>query len=146
MKAKLVRLASVLAGLLSVVVAVTDRIPTDIPSYAFGDASVLRAERGLALLAILFIAFVVLWRGVAEGELPIEISREGCKYQQKEVARDIAATLQELEASVEQQRGLMNQLVNVLVRTVGVVESQGVRVARLESGSTEVPPNDKAPS
>jgi hypothetical protein len=81
-KANVVRLATVVAGVASVVVAFVDRLPTDIPAYAFGDASVLRAERGLALLAILFIAFVVLWRGVAEGELPIEISREGFKSQQ----------------------------------------------------------------
>jgi hypothetical protein len=132
-KANVVRLATVVVGVASVVVAFVDRLPTDIPAYAFGDASVLRAERGLALLAILFIAFVVLWRGVAEGELPIEISREGFKYQQREVARDTAATIQELEASVERQRGLTDQLQRALVRTVGVVESHGTRLARLES-------------
>jgi hypothetical protein len=133
-KANVVRLATVVVGLVSVVVAVVDRIPRDIPAYAFGDASVLRAERGLALLAILFIAFVVLWRGMAEGELPIEISREGFKYQQREVARDTSAMLEELGASVDRQRGLINQLKSLLVRTVGVVESQGSRLARLEAG------------
>jgi hypothetical protein len=55
-KANVVRLATVVVGLVSIVVALVDRIPTDIPVYAFGDALVLRAERGLALLAILFIA------------------------------------------------------------------------------------------
>jgi hypothetical protein len=134
-KANVVRLATVVVGLASVVVAFVDRLPTDIPAYAFGDAWVLRAERGAALLAILFIAFVVLWRGMAEGELPIEISREGVKYQQREVARDTAATLDELEASVEQQRGLTDELQRVLVRTVGVVESQGTRLARLEGAT-----------
>jgi hypothetical protein len=145
-KANVVRLATVVAGLVSVVVAFVDRLPTDIPAYAFGDASVLRAERGLALLAILFIAFVVLWRGVVEGELPIEISREGFKYQQREVARDTAATIQGLEASVERQRSLINQLQRVLSHTVGVVESQGSHLARLEVGGKEGPPNDQTPS
>jgi hypothetical protein len=127
-------------------VALVDRLPTDIPAYAFGDAAVLRAERGLALLAILFIAFVVLWRGVVEGELPIEISREGFKYQQREVARDTAATIQELEASVEHLRNLINKVQRGLVRTVGVVESQSRRLARFEAVTKEVPPNDRTPS
>lgn len=119
----MVRVATIVVGLTSVVVAFVHRLPTDIPAYAFGDASVLRAERGLALLALLFIAFVVLWRGIVDGELPIEISREGFKYQQREVARDTAATIQELEASVERHRRLIYRQQQVLIHTVGVVES-----------------------
>jgi hypothetical protein len=59
-KANVVRLATIVVGMTSVVVAFVDRLPTDIPAYAFGDAAVLRAERGLALLAISLITFVVL--------------------------------------------------------------------------------------
>jgi hypothetical protein len=109
-----------------------NRIPADIPAYAFGDASVLRAERGLALLAILFIAFVVLWRGMVEGELPIEISREGFKYHYREVAGETDSVLKELKASAEEQRVSITQLDSVLKRTVGVIESHHGRLAQLE--------------
>jgi hypothetical protein len=145
-KANVVRIATVVVGLVAVVVAFVDRIPADIPAYAFGDASVLRAERGLALLAILFISFVVLWRGIAEGELPIEISREGFKYQQREVTKETAATVKRLEASVEKQYGSMEQLVNILDRTLWTLESMGDRLARLEARSKEVPPIDISPT
>jgi hypothetical protein len=141
-KVNVVRIATVVVGLVSILVAFADRIPTDIPAYAFGDASVLRAERGLALLAILFIAFVVLWRGITEGELPIEISREGFKYQQREITRETAVTLNELEGGMERQGRAIRRLVSNMDRTAGVVESQGRRLARLEGGSKEGPPND----
>ncbi len=146
MKANAVRLATVVVGLISVAVAFVDPIPLDIPAYAFGDASVLRAERGLALLAILFVAFVVLWRGVAEGELPIEISREGFKYQQRQAARETEATVKGLERSVEEQYGSIKQLLSLLDQTVGVMESQGQRLANLEGANLEVRPDDPSPT
>ncbi len=146
MKANVVRLATVVVGLVSVIVAFVDRIPTDIPGYAFGDASVLRAERGLALLAILFIAFVVLWRGIAEGELPIEISREGFKHQQREVTRDTEATLQQLEATVDEQGSSIRQLVSILDRTVGSMKSHDNRLAGLEAEAWRCHANDVTPT
>lgn len=141
MKANVVRIATAVAGLVSIVVALVDRIPKDVPAYAFGDAAVLRAERGLALLAILFIAFVVLWRGMVEGELPIEVSREGFKYQQREVTSETAGTIEELEASVERQRGSIRRLVISVDHILGIVEAHGSRLARLEGDSGEVPPD-----
>jgi hypothetical protein len=145
-KANVVRFATAAIGLVSIAVAFVDRLPADIPAYAFGDASVLRAERGLALLAILFIAFVALWRGIAEGELPIEISREGVKYQQREVTSETAATLRELEVSVVRQDRAIRRIVNILDRHVGEVEAQGRALARLEARIKEVPPDDQARS
>jgi hypothetical protein len=141
-KANVVRFATVVVGLVSITVALVDRIPPDIPAYAFGDASVLRAERGLALLAILFITFVVLWRGIAERELPIEISREGFKYQQREVTRGTEATLQQLEATVQDQDGAIGRLASMVDRTIGVVESQGIRLDRLEAGNRDAESDD----
>jgi hypothetical protein len=132
-----VRLATIAAGLVSIVVALVDRIPADVPAYAFGDASVLRAERGLAMLAILFIAFVALWRGIAEGELPIEISREGFKYQQREATSETEVAVKRLEASAEKQDPLITQLLSIMDRTVGVMESHGDRLTQLETRHEE---------
>jgi hypothetical protein len=145
-KTIVVRLATVVAGLISIVVALADRIPIDTPAYAFGDAAVLRAERGLALLAILFIGFVVLWRGVAEGELPIEISREGFKYRQREAASETVASLKELEATVEEQGRSIRHLASILDRTIGALESQGSRLVWLEAKTKEVPSDDVTPA
>lgn len=145
MKANVVRLATVVVGLVSVVVAFVDRLPTDIPAYAFGDAWVLRAERGLALLAILFIAFVALWRGIAEGELPIEISREGFKYQQMEATREAEVAVKRLESSAKRQDRLITELLGIVNRTVGVMESHGNRLNQLEVRNAEAPPDDQIP-
>jgi hypothetical protein len=98
------------------------------------------------MLAILFIAFVGVWRGIAEGELPIEISREGFKYQQREVTRETAVTLNELEAGVERQGRAIRRLVGATERTAAVVEAQGRRLARLEAGSKEAPPIGLTPT
>ncbi len=142
----MVRIATVVVGLVSVVVAFADRIPADIPAYAFGDASVLRAERGLALLAILFIAFVALWRGIAEGELPIEISREGFKYQQREATRETEVAVKRLESSAERQDRLITQLLGIVNRMVGVMETHGNRLTRLEARNAEVRQDDRDPT
>jgi hypothetical protein len=81
------------------------------------------------MLAILFISFVVVWRGVTEGELSLEISRDGFKYQQREVTRETAVTLNELEAGVERQGRAIRRLVGDTDRTAAVVESQRVWLA-----------------
>ena len=131
------RVATLIVGLISVVVAVVDHIPTDIPAYAFGDANILRAERGLALLAILFIGFIVLWRGIVEGELPIEISREGFKYHYREVTGGTDSVLKDLKASVEKQRDSIERLESVLKEMLRVIKSHSRRLAQLEGGSQE---------
>jgi len=142
----MVRLVAAVAGLVSIVVAFVDRIPMDIPAYAFGDAAVLRGERSLALLAILFVAFVVLWRGMVDGELPIEISQEGFKYQQREAASETVATLKELERSVEEQGRSIRQLATAVDRILDVVKSHGSRLSRLEAASKEVSRDEVTPA
>jgi hypothetical protein len=106
----------------------------------------LARRKGFGIAGNSYIALVALWRGIAEGELPIEISREGVKYQQREVTSETAATLRELEVSVVRQDRTIRRIVNILDRHVGEVEAQGRALARLEARSKEVSPDDQARS
>lgn len=42
---------------------------------------ILRGERALVILGLLVVLLTIVWRGVIEGQLPLEIGREGLKYE-----------------------------------------------------------------
>lgn len=72
-----------------------------------------------------------------DGELPIEISREGFKYQYREVTGETDAAFKDLEATLATQSDSIKQLESALKRIVGMTESLNRRVALLESRSKE---------
>jgi division protein CdvB (Snf7/Vps24/ESCRT-III family) len=76
-----IRVATVVIAVLTVREAVQAAVPKVLPDYALGNLWILRGERALAILLLLVILLTVIWRGVIEGQLPLEISREGLKYE-----------------------------------------------------------------
>jgi len=76
-----IRAVSVVSTGLAVWEAFEAEVPKAIPDYALGSLWILRGERALLTLALLVILLTIVWPGVIEGQLPLEISREGLKYE-----------------------------------------------------------------
>jgi len=79
-----IRIAIVVATGLAGREAWTAEVPKSLPDYALGNLWILRGERALVLLGLLVVLLTIVWRGVIEGQLPLEIGREGLKYEAAE--------------------------------------------------------------
>lgn len=127
-----VRVAMIVITALAVVVAITTDIPPKVPNYALGDAWVLRAERGAAVLLALLLVAMVLGRGL-QGRLPTKITREGPEWE-GEVAEAVSKGLTDVQASVDvlrEQQGQGAQVAAKLADALGAVDE---RVGKLEKG------------
>lgn len=58
----------------------TADVPKTLPDYALGNAWILRGERSLAILVFLVVLPTIVWRGIVEGQLPLEFGQGGLKY------------------------------------------------------------------
>lgn len=95
-----IRVATALVVLFAGHEAFTAPTPKTLPDYALGNLWILRGERTLGILVLLIIVVTIVWRGIVEGQLPLEIGREGLKY---EAAKDlIAAGTQPVTEAVDQ--------------------------------------------
>lgn len=59
---------------------ITADVPKTLPDYALGNAWILRGERSLAILVFLVVILTIVWRGIIEGQLPLEFGQGGLKY------------------------------------------------------------------
>lgn len=75
-----------------------------LPAVALGNAAIYRMEISLAALYGGLLILVPLYRGVVRGDLPIEISARGAKYEQ------VGATISEIGDQVEKLEKRLNQI------------------------------------
>jgi hypothetical protein len=108
------RLAALTAAgvLASVTVTLIGGSPRALPGVALGSPVLLRAERTLALFAIV-VALLSIVRQAARGRLPIELSTSGLRYE-AEGTEDLVVAVRELQ---EQLDGL-TQMVELTVKRV----------------------------
>jgi hypothetical protein len=64
-------------------------VPSSLPSVALGSSELLRIERSLAFLYALLLVLVPLVRGL-EGQLPIELSTSGARWQETTAVSEAA--------------------------------------------------------
>lgn len=67
-------------ALLALGQGITADVPKTLPDYALGNAWILRGERSLAILVFLVVLLTIVWRGIVEGQLPLEFGQGGLKY------------------------------------------------------------------
>jgi hypothetical protein len=114
----MVRIAVAVAVLLALWVALSAGVPKQVPDYALGSVWILRGERALAALLLLVILITVLWRGLVAGQLPLEIGREGVKY---EAATELVKT--GTEAVTEEVDGAIQELREAIAKVSEAVEA-----------------------
>jgi hypothetical protein len=91
-----VRLASGVVAVLSLVLPLLMHVPGSLPSTAMGSALLLYLERVLTVFAILLFLLVFLYRSFVHGELPKAISGRGAEWS------DLAgATARELQTQID---------------------------------------------
>jgi hypothetical protein len=112
-----IRIAVAVAAVLSLWVALSPSAPSKVPDYALGSPWILRGEWGLATLLLLLILITVIWRGLVSGQLPLEISREGVKY---EAATELVQT--GTEAVTEEVNEAIDELREAIAKVSEAVE------------------------
>jgi hypothetical protein len=112
-----IRIAVAAAAALSLWVALGPSVPSKVPDYALGSPWILRGEWGLAALLLLLILITVIWRGLVSGQLPLEISREGVKY---EAATELVQT--GTEAVTEEVNEAIDELRDAIAKISEAVE------------------------
>ena len=97
-------------------------VPATLPSVALGSSELLRVERSLAFLYAFLLVLVPLVRGV-QGQLPIELSARGARWQETTAASEgaISALDRRVDASSTE-----------LERVNSVLLALDERLARLE--------------
>jgi len=106
------------AAALAVWVALSADMPKQVPDYALGSAWILRGERALGALALLVVSITILWRGLVSGQLPLEVSREGLKY---EAATQLVKT--GTEAVTEEVNEAIDELRDAIAKVSSAVEA-----------------------
>jgi hypothetical protein len=99
-----VRLASGVVAVLSLVLPLVMHVPESLPSTAMGSALLLYLERVLAVFGILLFLLVFLYRSLVHGELPKAISGRGAEWS------DLAASSKELQTQVDELDAFVERL------------------------------------
>jgi hypothetical protein len=99
-------------------------VPTELPGVALGSTELLRAERSLAFLYAFLLVLVPLARGL-QGQLPIELSTRGARWQESTAASEGA--IRALDRRVDASSYELDQVNSELL-------ALGERLARLEEG------------
>lgn len=73
-------MATLVLALLAIGEGTMAGVPKTLPDYALGNAWILRGERSLAILVFLVVLLTIVWRGIVEGQLPLEFGQGGLKY------------------------------------------------------------------
>ena len=125
----MIRIAVVVAAAVALWVALSPGVPNRVPDYALGSPWILRGEWGLAALLILLILITVIWRGLVAGQLPLEISREGVKYEAATelVQTGTEAVTEEVNEAIEELRQAIAK-VSEAVEDVADATSDAIRI------------------
>jgi hypothetical protein len=117
-RAWVIRISVAVAAVLAIWVAYSAGVPKQVPDYALGSIWILRGERALAALLLLILLITVIWRGLVAGQLPLEIGREGVKY---EAATELVKT--GTEAVTEEVDGAIEELREAIAKISEAVEA-----------------------
>ncbi len=111
---QLISVATILLVAAALAVALKVALPTKmdekgretvaLPSVALGSEVAYRLELGLLVLYGGLIAMVPLYRGLGRGDLPIEISTQGARYE------EVGATVTEVGDRLERLEARINQM------------------------------------
>lgn len=106
-------------------------VPTVLPDYALGNLWILRGERALGLLLLLVILLTIFWRGVIEGQLPLEIGRAGLKYEAAQMIKTGTETVtEEVDKAMDELRGDLAKVSAAVDTTAGAT---GDAIRQIES-------------
>ncbi len=94
-------------------------LPASLPSVALGSSELLRIERSLAFLYAFLLVLVPLIRGL-QGQLPIELSTRGARWQETTVASE--AAIEALDGRVDVLGTELGRLATALPELVGRIE------------------------
>ncbi len=97
-------------------------MPTSLPNVALGSSELLRIERSLAFLYAFLLVLVPLVRGL-QGQLPIELSARGARWQETAAASEAAIEVLDSRVAASSIE---------LERVNAVLLALGERLARLE--------------
>jgi hypothetical protein len=112
-------------------------VPKSLPDYALGNLWILRGERALVLLGLLVVLLTIVWRGVIEGQLPLEIGREGLKYEAAKaliqkgtetatgvVTEEVSKALGELRSDLAKVSGAVDTTAEATADAIRQIESK----------------------
>jgi hypothetical protein len=110
-----------------------------LPAVALGSEDVLRVERTLAFLFGVLLLLVLLVRGGWKGELPVELSARGARYEEtREAAGASEVLVDDLVRRIGEQEGLAKGLgvrsATVAEETAGELEELAKKVEALQEG------------
>ena len=116
-----IRVATAFVVIFAAREALTAPIPKSLPDYALGNLWILRGERALGIMVLLIILVTIVWRGIVEGQLPLEVGREGLKY---EAAKDLIAAgtqpvTEALDQAIQDMRGDLAKVSDAVDVTAG---------------------------
>jgi hypothetical protein len=117
-----VRIIVPVALIAALVIAATLAVPDKLPGAALGSRWVLYGLWVLAIFYGFLLMFLPLVRGL-RGQLPIELSLRGPRYE--EAAATASVALKELNAELANQKALVTQLalsLEAAVERIGVLE------------------------
>jgi hypothetical protein len=132
-EAWVVRVVVPLAAITAIVAALLIDVPDPLPSVALGSKWILYGVRALALFYGILLVVVPVLRSL-RGQLPIELSLRGAKYEDA-----TAAALRELRERVDGQATLIDELTET-ARTIAT------QLAALEDAPPRSTPHKTLPS
>ncbi len=105
---------------------------------ALGSEILLRGERVIACFLAFLLLMTTIFRGVGRGELPIELSLRGARYEETEAAAVASATaIPDLVRRVDEQETLARTLASageeIAETTLQEILDLTERVERLEA-------------
>jgi hypothetical protein len=98
----------------------------DLPAVALGQTFLYRVEVALLVFYGGLLLLTPLFRGVVEGQLPIEVSARGAKY-----AEDVAGSLKDTTKTVEDLGKQVNEVRGTLILTQLALQDAKNEIASL---------------
>jgi len=101
-------------------------VPRELPGVALGSTELLRVERSLAFFYAFLLVLVPLARGL-QGQLPIELSTRGARWQESTAASEgaISALDSRVDASSHELDRVNSELLALGERLARLEESDG---------------------
>ena len=98
----------------SIAMAILAGVPERLPAAALESTVILYALRAVAIFAALFLALLVIYRGLL-GELPNELSGRGVRYADRDAVDQLRSELSDAIARLqENQEDLRNAVAQII--------------------------------
>jgi len=130
----IVRVYVAAAFVAAIAATVALEVPDTLPAITFHTELVFVAERGLVLFYVALLAMLPLVRSVSRGDMPIEVSTRGARYQ--ELTTESEGSIERLTQAINEQgeRLRIDEITSdEIVKRVGELEG-GIRSRAAEEG------------